>query len=889
VTRFLIYFILTPFFLANNISAVTSDARGHKDSVNTVVLDRAKPVYQTIRLSSPAPKIDGQLNDNCWLKDGNWSGNYTQYMPEEGLAPSQETELKILFDDANIYVAIRAYDNEPEKIDFRPAERDEFNGDVVGLAFDSYNDQRTAFEFNLTSSGGKIDLLLMNDHWDVNWNAVWDGKTALEDSAWTAEFKIPLSQLRYANGHEQEWGLHAWRWLSRNAEESQWALIPRDSPAKLSEIGKLSGLETRKKSRRLEIQPYGLAMAESSEKQADNPFANGYDHRISGGLDAKIGLTTDFTMDVTINPDFGQVEADPSVLNLSAFEVFYEERRPFFLEGNNILSYDYGHSNQLFYTRRIGRTPRHHPSLLEDEYAKVPGNTSIISAVKVTGKNRKGTSIGVMQSVTARETAEIRSAEGPSRYETIEPLTSYSVIRLQRDINEANTIIGGMLTATNRDLNNQPQLNHIPRSAYTGGIDFRHQWKNKTYFVDFKGIFSHVSGDTSAITTLQYASARYMQRPDFPHLGIDSNLTSLVGSGGELSIGKAGNGRWRYELSVSTGSPKLELNDIGFLRYTDMISQRTSLSYVVNDPFSIFRSLSSTLSLSNYWNMGGYYTSSRLRGSIMSQFTNKWRTMYSMTRRFEGLQTRELRGGPALLTPGKWENTVSLSSDHSKKVYFRFFFDSEVSDDRISSTFLYSPAISFRIGNSIQFSSSISYSLEKENLQYVSQEDMDSDPRYIMGYLNRKTMSFTLRADYGITPELTIQYYGSPYLSTGLYNDFKRITDSRAELYGDRFHTFAGQEISFDPEDNVYHVDETGNGNIDYGFSNPDFNFKQFRSNLVARWEYRPGSILYLVWQHSRTGYDAVTDPSIANNMGELWDIYPTDILMLKLNYWFSL
>ena len=810
-------------------------------------------------------------------------------MPKEGIAPSQETELKILFDDANIYVAIRAYDTEPDKIDFRPAERDHFNGDVVGLAFDSYHDHRTAFEFNLTASGGKIDLLLMNDVFDVNWNAVWDGKTAIEDSAWTAEFRIPLSQLRYAKNLDQEWGLHAWRWLSRNAEESQWALIPRDAPARLSEIGTLTGLETRKKSRRLEILPYGLAMAEKSEKVAENPFAKGYGHRLSGGLDAKIGLTTDFTMDVTVNPDFGQVEADPSVLNLSAFEVFYEERRPFFLEGNNILSFDFGHNDQLFYTRRIGRTPRHYPSLDEDEYAKAPGNTSIISAVKVTGKNRKGTSIGIMQSVTAKETAEIKSAEGPSRYETVEPLTSYSVMRIQRDMNEANTIVGGMLTATNRDLTNQPHLNYIPKSAYTGGIDFRHQWKNKTYYVDFKGVFSHVSGDSSAITALQYASARYMQRPDFPHLGIDSNLTSMSGSGGELSIGKAGNGRWRYEFGLSTGSPMLELNDIGFLRYTDMITQRTNLSYVVTDPFSIFRDFSSSLSLSNYWNMGGYYTSSRLRASVMTQFTNKWRGMYAVTRRFEGLQTRELRGGPALLKPGLWENTVSLSSDHSKKVYFRFFFDSEVSDDRISSTFRYSPAITFRLGNSIQLSSRLSYSREKENLQYVTEQAMDADPRYIIGYMDRKTMSFTIRADYGITPELTIQYYGSPYLSTGVYNDFKRITDSRADLYGDRFHTFIGQEIFLYPEENVYHIDETANGSIDYEFSNPDFNFKQFRSNLVARWEYRPGSILYLVWQHSRTGYDSVTDPTIANNIGQLWDIYPTDVLMLKLNYWFSL
>jgi hypothetical protein len=263
--------------------------------------------------------------------------------------------------------------------------------------------------------------------------------------------------------------------------------------------------------------------------------------------------------------------------------------------------------------------------------------------------------------------------------------------------------------------------------------------------------------------------------------------------------------------------------------------------------------------------------------------------MLFSSRRFEGLSTRKLRGGPAMLLPWEWGTSLGMGTDRSKDVSFTFMMGTEISGDEISRGFHYSPGLTFRLGNSIQFSGKMEYSKEKQNLQYVSHEMNNNEHRYIMGLLDRKTMGFTLRADYGITPDLTIQYYGSPYISTGVYSDFKRITDSRAPSYQDRFHIFTPQEISLNGDDNVYQVDENTNGTADYSFSNPDFNFRQFRSNFVARWEYRPGSVLYFVWQHSMTGHERVTDPSLAQSFGQLWDIFPTDVVMLKLNYWFSL
>ena len=881
-----LFFYLVFFFSGVSVFAGHGPRPVKKDSTR-IAVKKPKREYRTDVIIHSLPEIDGVLDDACWLKDGRWEGNFIQERPVEGGMPSQKTEFKILYNEEYIFIAIRAYDNEPEKIDFRPAKRDDFGGDVVGVAFDSYYDQRTAFEFNLSASGGKIDLIMVNDDFDTDWNAVWEGKTSLEDSAWTAEMKIPLSQLRYSGQDEQIWGLHAWRWISRNHEEAQWQLIPRDTPARVNEYGTLTGLNNLKKSRRLELMPYAVGMWTNSEKETGNPFATGNDLDGSAGLDGKVGLSSNFTMDFTINPDFGQVEADPSVLNLSAYETYFEEKRPFFLEGNNILDFDMGR-DMLFYSRRIGSQPTYYPDIEDNEYASVPDNTRILSALKITGKNQHGLSVGIMQSITAREFAEIRSGESESRKETVEPLTSYFVSRIQKDMNEANTIIGGMITSTNRSLVDD-HLDFMSKGAYTGGLDFLHQWSDKTYFVSLKSVMSHVTGDPEAITDLQYSSVRYMQRPDFKHLKADTNRTSLTGSGMDFDIGKAGNGRWRYRLSMSYQSPELELNDVGFNRTADLVSQSVSLDYVITDPFSIFRSVDLSIRQGNYWNLGGYYLSSDIRSSAMVQFDNLWTTYTGVRREFEGLSTRKLRGGPAFLDAGSWNPDLGIYSDYSKKISFRFMFDSQFSDDDISREYQFSPRLTFRLGNNIEMSSSLNYNLEKENLQYVENIEYDDGYRYVMAFLDRKTIGLTLRADYGITPDLTIQYYGSPYISSGQYSDFKHITDSRDGDYFDRYHSFTVDEITLNANENIYYIDETNDGLAEYSFDNPDFNFRQFRSNLVARWEYRPGSIFYLVWTHSRTSYENETNPSFAHNFENLWDVYPTNVFLVKLNYWFSL
>jgi hypothetical protein len=353
-------------------------------------------IYDTVRLKGRPPVIDGRLNDACW-NEGEWHGNFRQQVPTEGADPSAKTEMKILYDGKNIYFAFRAYDD-PKKIHRQFGRRDDFgnfSSDVVGVCVDSYADKRTGFEFDLTAGGSKIDLVLMNgvnDYVDdKNWDAVWDGKTAMEDSAWTAEFRIPLSQLRYGPQDEQVWGLHAWRWIGRLQEEDQWSLVPRINTGRMYNIGELHGIRGLKKFRHIEILPHVLGRVKTDPEQPGNPYAKGSASMASAGLDAKIGLTSDFTLDATVNPDFGQVEADPSVINLTAYETFYEEKRPFFLEGKNILDFNLsGGGDLLFYTRRIGHAPTFSPGLRAGEFIKTPENTSILSAIKVTGKSREG-------------------------------------------------------------------------------------------------------------------------------------------------------------------------------------------------------------------------------------------------------------------------------------------------------------------------------------------------------------------------------------------------------------------------------------------------------------------------------------------------------------------
>ncbi len=603
-----------------------------------------EPVYTTSRLVTPRPVIDGKLNDECWKK-GTWAGNFTQWIPKEGAKPTYPTEFNIQYDDKNLYVAMRAYDGEPGKILRQAGVRDEFAGEMMGVNFDSYHDYRTGFEFTITAWGQKIDLVLFNpNNWDLNWNPVWKGKTGLEDSAWVAEYEIPLSQLRYSNKDEQVWGLHVWRWISRLQEESDWEIQSKTGPGIIYNFGEMKGIKGLKKSKRLEIMPYTLGELKTIKKEPDNPFADkGRVWLGNAGLDAKIGISSNFTVDLTVNPDFGQVESDPSVMNLTAFETFYEEKRPFFLEGLTIFDYKFDNTN-LFYSRRIGHAPSRPVSPNDNMFVETPDKTAIISAAKFSGTTSNGLSVGLIQSVTANEFAHISDQYGNRSSIKVEPLTSYTVGRIQKGYNAGNTVIGGMVTSTNRVIED-PNLESLSNNAYTGGFDLLTHFRDKEFFLDAKLLGSYIDGSTQAITSLQRSSARYFQRPGAGYIDYDTSATSLSGYGGRFVIGKGSKGNWKYSAGATVLSPGLELNDLGYMNFSDDITQTNIIEYLTTQPVSIFNSYDVTLEQFNSWNFSGSYIGSGGHLAFNSTFKNQWSFAANIIYHSMSLDTKILQRG----------------------------------------------------------------------------------------------------------------------------------------------------------------------------------------------------------------------------------------------------
>lgn len=851
-------------------------------------------VYNTKWVEGKPPVIDGLIDDAAWDQVA-WGGDFTQRQPDEGKAPSQPTEFKILYDAKNLYVAIRAWDSEPNKIVKRMSRRDGFDGDWVEINIDSYYDKRTAFSFTASVSGVRGDEYVSNngDSWDASWDPVWFLKTNIDDKGWTAEYRIPLSQLRFADKPELIWGFNIQRYFFRNDERSMWQHIPRNAPGWVHNFGELHGITGIRPQKQIEILPYVAAKTERFEKEEGNPFADGKSSDVNVGVDGKIGITSDITLDFTINPDFGQVEADPSQVNLSAYQLFFSERRPFFIEGKNILNFPVtesvagGNFNQdnLFYSRRIGKQPYHSPDLDDVEFADVPDNTRIIGAAKLTGKNRRGLSWGLLESVTAKTTAEIDSL-GERSSVTVEPQTNYLVGRIQQDINKGNTIVGAMFTATNRDIEDE-HLEYLHNDAYSAGFDFLHNWNNRKYYVRFNGIVSNVKGTTEAITRTQRANEHLFQRPTASYVSVDSARTSLTGTGGTLAVGKS-SGKLVFQSGVTWRSPEVELNDIGFLISADLINHWSWAQYRILKPFSIFRSIRINGNEYLHFDYGGNNTRRALNFNAHTQFKNFWYAGAGTTFTGRRISNADLRGGPAITYPGGVDYWYYFESDNRKKLRvsfeqwsFRGFEDVEHS---------YSYWLNFRYNptNALNISVAPGYSFNGNQQQYVTTATYNKEDRYITAAIDQATYSMTIRLSYVLTPDLTIEYWGQPFISSGEYAEFKRITQADAPEYKDRYHTFASNEISFNSETGQYNIDEDANGSTDYSIDNPDFNFAQFRSNMVIRWEYIPGSTLFLVWTQSRTDNAPTSENNSFSHLSRsLFEKTPHNIFLIKYTYRF--
>lgn len=852
--------------------------------------------YITQRINSKPPVIDGRLDETVWQKEP-WGTGFTQKFPSEGDQPSQKTSFKILYDDKYIYVGIRAFDTEPGKIERRMSRRDNREGDWVEVIFDSYYDQRSAFAFSVSAAGVKNDQFISGDgeHWNPSWDPIWFVKTTVDQEGWAAEMQIPLSQLRFGRKENHTWGLYVARFLHRKQEISEWNLIPRKANGWISRFGELYGLTRIYPKRPIELLPYGVGKLQRFEKEEGNPFATGKLSNMTGGLDGKIGLTNDFTLDFTINPDFGQVEADPSEVNLTAFETFFQEKRPFFIEGKNILNYNISDGDgpfsqdNLFYSRRIGRSPHYYPDTNDDEYVDMPENTTILAAFKMTGKTRNGLSVGVMESVTAKETAAI-DFNGEQRIETVEPVTNYFVFRLQKDFNRGNSAIGGIFTATHRDLNLEKDLylNVLHSSAYSGGLDFFHHWKNKQWFFSVKTVFSHVRGDKKAILETQESPLRYYQRPDADYVTRDPDRTSLSGHGGDISLGKTGGGYWRFVVGLTWRSPGLELNDVGFLHNADKILQFVWVGYRTTKPFGIFRNVNLNFNQYQGWNFGGEQLFYGGNINFHMDLKNYWGLGSGIEFSGKELSNDALRGGPSLKVPGGVNHWFNILSDSRKKLHLWLGGSNYWGNLHSSRRSRYWWGITYRPVNTLSLTIYPAYSTGEENLQYVDTMELADSKRYIFAHLRQKTLDIRIRLNYSITPDLSIQYYGQPFISSGKYTDFKHITQSRADNYYDRYRVYSRDEIHYDENEQIYYINEPGGNRFE--FEDPNFKFFQFRSNLVIRWEYRPGSTLYLVWSQGRT--DVFSDDinfTMGSGLRDLFRLHPHDVFLLKFTYRFKI
>jgi hypothetical protein len=842
-----------------------------------------KKTYTTAETNLPV-EIDGWLNEEAWNAVP-WEGGFQMHEPYDDRTPTLETRFKVMYDKDHIYVAIRAFDTAPDSIVSRLTRRDEIDGDMVAFLFDSYHDLQTGFVFLISAAGSKADFYMSDDGGseDPTWDAIWWAKTQIDDQGWTAEVKIPFTQLRFDKSSGGIWGFQVAREIFRKSETDFWQPISREAPGFVHLMGQLDGLSNIDPKKQAEIAPYVVTGSEWFEKEPENPYrAEGIKRHINAGVDAKIGITNNFTLDLTVNPDFGQVEADPSQVNLTAFETFFEEKRPFFIEGKNIFDYSLGMAgwNNLFYSRRIGRRPQHYPSMEEGEYTDIPQATKILGAAKITGKTKNGLSVGIMESVSAKETAVIRN--GDERSETVEPLTNYFAGTINKEFNKGNTILGGMVTSTRR-FTDEEHLNFLHTSALSGGINFEQYFADRSYNVSFSAYGSQVKGSEEALIRTQRSPVQFFQRPDAYHLTLDSSRTSLSGYGLNLSFAKT-SGRFNFGGFANLNAPGLELNDLGFLTYTDEILQVFWTGYSFNEPFSIFRRIRLFANQYNLWDFGGVHALSGINVGGFTQFKNLWEASFHVDTDSEMIRNTFLRGGPSMKLPGGTSASLSVGTNPRKKLSFEVDGFMYVARENSSRRYGIDFDISYKPISNISLALYPEFSVQQSQLQYVSQQEPGEEKRYIFGSIDRNTFSMSVRMDLILTPELTIQFWGQPFIASGKYDEFKYITDPHADKFADRFRSYASNEISYDEANRYYQVNEAGSG-LSYGFDDPDFNVKEFLSNLVFRWEYRPGSFLYLVWSQTRSGHDPWGHFKFGEDFLDMWDAHPTNVVMLKLSY----
>lgn len=873
---------------------------------------RDAPVARAVRISVPM-SIDGRLDEEIWMSAPPIS-DFTQTIPNEGESVTEHTEIRFLYDDENLYIGAWLWDR--GEVLTRLARRDAGvpDADFFVVLLDSYHDHRTAYRFATSPAAMKRDEIVTGDSGsgggggfgDTSWDPIWDVRTSTTEEGWFVEMRIPFSQLRYSSEPVQTWGLQVERKIRRHGEDTVWAYTPRRERGGVARFGHLVGIEGIAQGKRLELLPFVGGRAEYTEVARvdgsgfDNPFRSGSDHFVNAGLDLKYRVTSNITLDGTMNPDFGQVEMDPAVINLTAFETRFDERRPFFVEGAEIFRFGEGggRDSQLLYSRRIGRSPQGAvPS--SALYTDMPVATTILSALKLTGKTSNGWSVGAMNAVTNRERATYLSQTGAHESVVVEPLTNYFAGRIRRDLGNGTASVGVIGTAVHRALPDGVLNDRLRSAAYAAGFDARVDLANRTWTIAGEFSPSHIVGSAAAMELTQRSSARYLHRPDAKHLRYDPNATSLSGLFGRVGIAKKA-GEWQGGATFTAITPGYEVNDLGFQASADRFDIDSSFGYEQIVPGRRLRRWDVSIQPTANWNLGGERQAMRLgtRGGIqlLSFHSFNWR----VARAFESWDDRLTRGGPLARSPGAWSANLGASSDSRRQVQLRANTGYEGDDaggwQRNGS---FNVSVRFRQIYEIQFGPELRQS--RSAAQYVS---TITDPtaehsfgrRYVFAPIDQTTLSLQARFNATFTPDLSFELYAQPFLSSGSYGDPMELAAARTfdfNVYGSDI----GTRETVEP--GRYRIDPDGQGPApEFLINDLDFNFSSLLGNAVLRWEWRPGSTLFLVWQQARSeritalsGRDAgyrTGEFGLEQSARDLLRIKPDNILLVKVNYWLN-
>ncbi|MGE0044071.1 MAG: DUF5916 domain-containing protein [Vicinamibacterales bacterium] len=849
------------FLLCAALAAVPSAARA-SGAAPPPAGARAETVVALPILTPGSVVVDGVLDDAVWER-APVIRDFVQREPAEGAAPSQRTEARVAFDDSALYVAIRAWDDRPDEVVGLLTRRDQRSpSDWVHIIIDSYNDKRTAYEFAVNPVGVKQDRYWFNDYnSDDSWDAVWDVVAARDAEGWRAEFRIPFSQLRFRDADGGSIGFAVVRDIARLNETSSWPVIARSVNGYVSQFGEVDGIRLAGSPKKLELVPYSLGSFALQPTEAGNPLIQHSDPGGSMGLDLKYAVRPGLNLTATVNPDFGQVEADPAVVNLDAFETFFQERRPFFVEGSGIFQFNMdcndGSCTGLFYSRRVGRRPQGSPDLGDDEYASSPDAATILGAAKLTG--RAGAfSVGALTAMTGEESATIAAGVGRRR-EVVEPLTGYTVLRARREFaNQSN--LGVMMTSTNRRLANT--VDFLASSAYTGGIDYDIRL-GSAYSLSGYWAASHIKGSPDAIERLQENSVHAFQRPDADYVEVDPLATSLSGQAGSVGFGKISGQRTRFNANYGFKSPGFDINDLGFQRRADERTMSHWFQLRDNTPGRYVRTYMFNLNQWAGWNFAGDRLYAGGNVNMHWTFTNNYSTGFGLNLNGASVRDRVTRGGPAVLGNRSVSLWYYAQADNRRSI-FPGYNGYHETDGKGTVRHDISPNVTFRPSAALSISTGVRYGINNDDAQWVENVEDDDTTHYVFGRIEQRTVGMTFRVNYTLSPTLSFQSYAEPFVSAGAYSNYRELAQPRAASYADRYRPFAYADSA-------------------------DFNYRSFRTTNVLRWEYRPGSTLFVVWQQGRQDETTQGDFRFGRDFGGIFRTPAHNVFLVKFSYWLNL